>query len=471
MRRFIAAILLCLILLCLTPPAAFAADVSEREIRVGMKKAAEFYHDQVASHGGYVYFYSLDLSTRWGEGLASKEQVWIQPPGTPTVGLAFLAAYHATSDEFYLDAATDAALAVAHGQLKSGGWTNCVDFDPRGARTADYRNRKGRGKNNSSLDDGQTQSAIRLLIHVDKAHSFRHTQIHEAAEVGLKALLDAQFPNGGFPQVWTGPTVKQPVLKANYPKYDWRTEGRIKEYWTMYTLNDNVCGYVAETLIDAHKIYDDGRYLSALKKLGDFLILAQMPEPQPAWAQQYNYQMNPIWARKFEPAGIAGHESQGVIETLLQISIVTDDLKYIEPIPAALAYLRRSLLPDGKVARFYEMQSNKPIYIFRRGKSYDVTYKPSNMSTYGWTWDSRIADLQAKYEARKEGLIVAEKRDAIATAEILATLDSQGRWVSTYKGERLVGQAKMAVGERYLSSEVFSQHLTTLSADLGAKPR
>jgi hypothetical protein len=50
MRRFMAAILL-----CPPPPDAFAADVSEQEIRLGMKKAAEFYHDQVASHGGYVY--------------------------------------------------------------------------------------------------------------------------------------------------------------------------------------------------------------------------------------------------------------------------------------------------------------------------------------------------------------------------------------------------------------------------------
>ena len=74
------------------------------------------------------------------------------------------------------------------------------------------------------------------------------------------------------------------------------TEGRLKNYWDMYTINDNVCGFVAEALIDAHHIYGERRLLVAIRKLGDFLILAQMPEPQPAWAQQYSYAMHPIWA-------------------------------------------------------------------------------------------------------------------------------------------------------------------------------
>jgi hypothetical protein len=99
-------------------------------------------------------------------------------------------------------------------------------------------------------------------------------------------LLKAQFPNGAFPQGWTGPVEKQPVVKARFPDYDWRTEGKIKEYWTAYTLNDNVAGTVADALIVAHQVYKDEKYKAALAKLGDFLILAQMPDPQPGWCQQ-----------------------------------------------------------------------------------------------------------------------------------------------------------------------------------------
>ena len=161
------------------------------------RQATEYFRSHVAVRGGYVYYYSLDLQQRWGEGVASASQIWVQPPGTPTVGLAYLRAYEATSDRFFLQGAVAAAEALVYGQLRSGGWTNCIDFDPHG-RVAEYRNGRGGGKNNSSLDDGQTPSALQLLIQVDAALDFEHVAIHEAAEFGLQALLAAQFPNGGF---------------------------------------------------------------------------------------------------------------------------------------------------------------------------------------------------------------------------------------------------------------------------------
>ncbi|HBL48011.1 MAG TPA: pectic acid lyase, partial [Planctomycetaceae bacterium] len=65
---------------------------------------SEYFRNTLAVHGGYVYYYSLDLRERWGEGKAGPDQIWVQPPGTPTVGLAFLAAYKATGEPFYLEA-------------------------------------------------------------------------------------------------------------------------------------------------------------------------------------------------------------------------------------------------------------------------------------------------------------------------------------------------------------------------------
>jgi PelA/Pel-15E family pectate lyase len=383
--------------------------------------------------------------------------------------MAYLSAYSATGDNFYLRAATQAAEALVYGQLDSGGWTNCIDFDPRGERVAQYRNGKGRGKNNSSLDDGQSQSAIRLLIHVDEAQAFQHQGVHAAAEIALDALLKAQFPNGAFPQVWTGPIADQPVVEASYPEYDWRTEGRIKNYWDMYTLNDNVPGYVAQALIDAHRIYGDEKYKAAVEKLGDFLLLAQMPDPQPAWAQQYNYNMHPIWARKFEPAAISGGESQEVMETLMTIYRATDNRKYLEPIPRGLAYLKRSLLPDGRLARYYELKSNKPLYMARRGKVYELTYDDSKLpGHYGWKIDSRLEEIEQRYRELANGVGSTSTAPPIAHLErevrqIIQDLDEHGRWVSTYRGERLVGQPKFAPGYQYISSEVFSRNLNTLS--------
>jgi hypothetical protein len=433
-----------------------------------MRQAAEFYRNDVAAHGGYVYHYSLDLKQRWGEGVATKDQAWVQPPGTPTVGMAYLKAFEATSDRFYLDAATDAATAIVYGQLKSGGWTNSIDFDPRSSRVAEYRNGRGRGKNNSSLDDGQTQSAIRLLVQVDQALEFKNQPIHEASLIALDALLRAQYPNGGFPQVWTGPVDPQPVLKASYPDYDWRTEGRLKNYWDMYTLNDNVTGYVADTLIDAHKYYKDQRFLTALEKLGDFLLLAQMPEPQPGWAQQYSYEMKPIWARKFEPPGVSGDETQEVLDTLMKIARVTMNRKYLQPIPSAVAWLRRSMLPDGQLARYYELRTNRPLYMTRRGDQYTLTYDDSNLPThYGWKTESRLEELGKRYAQLRPGKLPrnpTSTRQLVQQAKTaIETLDAQGRWLSTFDGQRMVGQLKLPIGTKYLSSQVFSDNLIALS--------
>lgn len=439
---------------------------------LAMRKAATFYRQQAASHGGYVYHYSLDLKRRWGEGEATADQIWVQPPGTPTVGMAFVKAWYATRDPFYLDAARDAAEALAYGQLASGGWTNCVDFDPNGKRSALYRNGKGRGKNNSSLDDGQTQSALRFLIQADQALEFKNKTIHQAAMVGLEALLKAQFPNGGFPQVWTGPVKPRRVDAARYPDYDWRTEGRIKEYWMMYTLNDDVCGYVAETLIEAQRTYRDPKYKTALLQLGDFLILAQMPEPQPGWAQQYNTKMQPIWARRFEPPGVSGDETQEAIETLMRIYLVTGDRTYLKPIPKALAWLKKSRLKDGRLARYYELKTNRPLYMSRRGKEYSLTYDDSNLpSHYGWKTESRIEELEKAYlgwadtTPRAESNPQRSRRVEIENRirKVIDSLDEQGRWVTRFTGERLVGQLKLPVGTPYLSSAVFSKNLEALS--------
>ncbi|MFK8115107.1 MAG: pectate lyase [Rubripirellula sp.] len=445
-------------------------DHPRQQARATIKKAADFFHKNVARHGGYVYHYSLDLQQRWGEGVASKDQVWIQPPGTPTVGMAFIKAYHATGVTAYLDAATEAANAVVYGQLESGGWTNSVDFDPSSRSTALYRNGRGRGKNNSSLDDGQTQSAIQFLVQVDKAHNFKNLPIHESAIVALDALLAAQFPCGAFPQVWTGPVKPQPKdVRANYPEYDWRTEGRLKNYWDMYTLNDNVTGYIADALIEASEAYDDPRYTVALQRLGDFLLAAQMPEPQPGWAQQYNYEMQPIWARKFEPPALASDETQEVLATLMKISEFTNDRKYLKPIPSAAAWLRRSILADGQFARYYELKTNRPLYMTRSGDKYSLTYDDSNLPAhYGWKMPSKQKELATQFSTvRSEkplSSLVSPRVRARQANQAIAALDSMGRWVSTFQsGDRLVGQMKLAAGTKYISSQVFSDHLNALS--------
>ena len=105
-----------------------AVAPSRAEILSAMKRATTFMVERVSTNGGYVWAYLPDLSRRWGEMEARPSMIWMQPPGTATMGHLFLDAYHATGDEYYYQAAEKAAGAVIWSQLPSGGWNYIADF-------------------------------------------------------------------------------------------------------------------------------------------------------------------------------------------------------------------------------------------------------------------------------------------------------------------------------------------------------
>ena len=305
------------------------------------------------------------------------------------------------------------------------------------------------------------------LKELDRAHGFQEIAIHEAVQYGLEALLKAQFANGGFPQVWEKPVEPGTIVKASFPKYEWRTEGRFKNYWDFETLNDGLAGTVTSTLHLAHETYQDERYRRAMLKFGEFLILAQLPEPQPAWAQQYNHQLQPIWARKFEPPAVAGRESEDVIETLLFLAEITNERKFLEPIPDAIAWLKRSRLPDGQIARFYELETNKPLYFTK--DDYILTYDDSNLPThYGFKSNSNVQKLEVRYQILIQGdrpkvnksNFKSLRKDA---DRILGELDSESRWVTDKNGAPAINSNRPDLSVLFLESNVFSKNLSRLA--------
>ena len=450
-----------------------ADEPTAAEVLTAMKRATQFLTDQVAVQGGYVYRVRADFSEREGEGTATATEIWVQPPGSPSVGWAFLDAWESTSDPQFLQAARNCAAALMHGQLESGAWTDRVDFDPRGKRTGRYRDGRGNpeGRNYSTLDDDKSQSALRFLIRFDQLTGFRDAEVHDAVQYALEALLKAQFANGGFPQGWDGPVEPGPITTASFPDYDWRTEGRFKNYWDFETLNDGLAGTVTATLHLAAEVYSDQRFHESLLRFGDFLLRAQLPEPQPAWAQQYNHQLQPIWARKFEPPAIAGRESEDVIETLIQLYEWTGESRFLEPVPAALAWIRRSLLPDGQIARFYEMQTNRPLYFVR--DSYELTYDDSQLPThYSFRSRTKVDQLERRLNRARSGQSSISPRSLNSLRKevpaVLAQLDDQGRWLSDEKGRPTQESGAKPAAELFIESRTFCHHLSLLAEFHGA---
>ncbi len=452
-----------------------------KEAAAGLKKACQFFSTEVATEGGYLWRYSEDLKTREGEGKADDQTVWVQPPGTPTVGLAFLDAYKATGDKFYLELARKAGHCLVRGQLRSGGWDYRIVFGEQKRGRYAYRVDEAlegkRQSNTTTLDDNTTQAALRLLMALDVTLKQSDSAIHEAAIAGLNTLLDVQYPIGAWPQRFNAPPdpEKFPVLRASYPESWSRTFPKV-DYRDFYTFNDNAIADVIDVMFEAADVYQDPRYREAAERAGNFMLLAQMPDPQPGWAQQYDHEMHPAWARKFEPPSITGGEAAGVMRTLMQIYRHTGDRKYLEPIPRALAYYRKSLRPDGKLVRFYELQTNRPLYFT---KDYQLTYSDADMPThYSFIQSNWIPSVEREFqrvsELSADDLLPKTKKTPRKASQamekkvqnILKKLDDQGRWVES---GRLKYYGDSDPTERVIDCRTFVANVRALASYLATE--
>ena len=126
------------------------------------------------------------------------------------------------------------------------------------------------------------------------------------------------------------------------------------------------------------------------------------------------------------------------METLLGLYRETADRKYLEPLPRAIAYYRRSLLPDGRLARFYELETNRPLYFTR---DYRLTYEDGDLpGHYAFKVASRLDAIEREYvrlAALEPGELAterfrAERRSVPGEEEVrrvIGALDEKGRWV------------------------------------------
>lgn len=449
-----------------------------------MRRAVDFYGRQVAVHGGYVYRYSADLAKREGEGKTGPDTVWVEPPGTPAVGMAYLDAYERTGDGYLLDAARAAGECLVRGQLRSGAWTASIEFAAEARKKYAYRTDPPpprRAFNWSTFDDDKSQSAIRFLCRLDKTLNFQDARVHEAITFALDAVLKAQFPNGAWPQGFqeSPDPAKYPVLQASYPEtWPWKYPGG--DYWMYYTFNDNAISDTIDTLLLASEVYREPRYRDAALRGGEFILLAQMPEPQPAWAQQYNFEMHPVWARKFEPPAISGGESQGILRTLKVLDRPRHGFKELAVARLDVQPDQRSTMPDGQLARFYELQTNKPLYFTRQ---YELTYDDSDMPThYAFKIGNGLAGLTQQYE--RVSKLTAEQLAELRTPapdrirvtpqletqvrRLVESLDERGAWV---EDGRLRYHGDADDTRRVIDSSTFIKNLAALSRYVGASRR
>lgn len=310
---------------------------------------------------------------RWSDDLLSQPQSW------------------------YLSAeARKAADSVMRYQSAEGGWPKNTDLlNPPSAKGTEIL---------PTIDNGATTTPMRFLALMESATG--ESKYLHSFQKGLTYLLDAQYPNGGWPQFF-------PLREG---------------YYSHITFNDNAMVNVLTLLRDVERgdhpygsvSEDYRRKAAAAVERGINVILRSQVKQEgklTAWCAQHDENtLKPAWARAYEPPSLSGGESVGIVRFLMTLENPTPDI--VASIEGAVSWLRsvamsgvrvdRIARPDGRTervlvkhpnapplwARFYELDTNRPLYldrdsIFRYDFS-EIGYERRSGYSYHGDWATSL---------------------------------------------------------------------------------
>lgn len=461
---------------------SFAAPGREDALDA-MLRASDFMMHAVAYRGGFVEKYTEDFSERWGEVPARETMVWVQDPGTVTVGRFFLDAYEETGEPLFLNYCEDTANALVWGQLPCGGWHYFIDFDPSGTQKW-YKDVLSKAwgweefyhwSGNATFDDNTSIGAASFLM--DLYTTTQDPKYRVPLEKALNFVLQSQYPLGGWPQ-------RYPL---NYEHVD---EGR-PDYTSFYTYNDGVISGNIDFLLNAYKEFGDERYHDAALRGMFFVVISQLGTPQAGWAQQYSMDLQPAQARSFEPAGVEPSQTAANIRELMQYYGITGDRRFLRGIPDALEWLDNARLPEGHSdtythAQFVEVGTGKPLYAHREGTDIDhgrywVDYVPKDFpGHYGMQTTIDVDALRkefarvnalspeeamAEYQATQSATPPPPSVSAETVEQIIASMDDRGAWLEDLEAVDYTDwKFKPRRKFRGISTRTFVQNMKTLLA-------
>jgi len=288
-------------------------------------------------------------------------------------------------------------------QRNNGGWPK--NYDVQAILTHKQADSLVNTKNmvHTTFDNSTTYTHVDYLA---KVYTLTHIEKYKAAcEKGIRFILSAQYPNGGWPQYY-------PLEKG---------------YSRRITFNDGAYIGVMEVLRkivsnDANYYFIDNKLrkkvVTAYQKGIDCILKTQIVDKGilTVWCQQHDeLTLKPAWARAFEPPCICNGESAGIV--LFLMNIENPDKKIIRSIQAAVKWFQESKILNTRVetvqakpeksqwrtsttdrvvvidtlaspiwTRYYEMETDKPMFSDRNSK---ILYSLSEVSRerrsgYGW---------------------------------------------------------------------------------------
>ncbi len=288
-------------------------------------------------------------------------------------------------------------------QQKNGGWPK--NYDMLAILTADQKKilKEGKDSLRTTFDNGATHSQVEYLA---KAYSLlKDKRYADAALRGIQFMLDAQYPNGGFPQFYPDTSGYRKYITFN----DGAMIGVMKVFYNIVR-NDPDFSFVDEAARErVEKAYNKGI---------DCILKCQIVEngKLTVWCQQHdNIDFSPRGARTFELPSKCGDESADIV--LFLMSIQNPGEAIISSVKSAVEWFKESELhgirevtikapkvvfkyrtsvtdrivvkdPNAPPvwARFYALGTNKPFFSDRNGIAVDSLSKVGRERRDGYTW-------------------------------------------------------------------------------------
>uniref|UniRef100_UPI0025DF6127 pectate lyase n=1 Tax=uncultured Ruminococcus sp. TaxID=165186 RepID=UPI0025DF6127 len=291
---------------------------------------------------------------------------------------------YSKKDQSWWQGSEAAALAdemIAY-QLSDGGWRK----DMKNATTGSW--------NKSTIDNNATWGQIRFLANVYNATGIQ--KYKTSCLKGLDLLINGQYSNGGWPQVFNDAGT----------------------YHAHITYNDSAMVQVLNIMLEVSQkkgafAWVDSNYQSKANNAVDKGIKCilntqiKINGTLTAWGQQHDENtLAPAGARAYELPSVCTSESVGVVDFLRALPESKQSADVIRSINAAVRWFDAVKIENKKFdwnsdktdkvlttsngstiwARFYDLQNSKPMFSDRDGKVYTDVSQISLERRTGYSW-------------------------------------------------------------------------------------
>ena len=264
-------------------------------------------------------------------------------------------------------------------QHNNGGWEKNIDMAIPLSQKSRGEVEKRKSEAHTTIDNDATYTQMQFLARIYGAA--KQEKYRTSFEKGLNYLLEAQYPNGGWPQFY-------PLRKGYWSHITYNDDAMVGVLETLRPIVGNAPGY--EFIADATRT----RARMALDRGIECILKTQvtMNGKLTVWCAQHDEKtLAPAKARSYELPSLSGSESAGIVKFLMGIDHPSPEI--VRAVQGAAAWFKESritgiglerkpapgmpkgfdqvVVPDAAApplwARFYELNTNRPMFSGRDG--------------------------------------------------------------------------------------------------------